>query len=121
MAYRDFGDETDITTLTSQCGTRDRCIHCKGYKNKLFYSDGMHHQEKQDKNLKLYIVATFNIHNNEKNLLECGPEINKNEIEKYEAFLWAVDQVSMFLQNIIILKIEYFFIFLKIIYQEKTL
>jgi hypothetical protein len=93
VAYRESGTETPLPGLTSQCRS-SRCCSA------VFSADRLTIQPSgrgKDKTPVLYVAATFGVHEPSANPLVCGVDVNKAGMEQLEAFLWAVDQVSTYL------------------------
>ncbi|KAJ4435411.1 hypothetical protein ANN_18026 [Periplaneta americana] len=101
LAYRDSGDEVQVTSLSSQCSAHSNCPRCRRRYDSVSLTDWVTMMKpKQNAELEarqdvvLYIAATLSVHEASRNPLECGGEVSKQGIEQLEAFLWAIDQVN---------------------------
>jgi len=101
LAYRDSGDEVQVTSLSSQCSAHSNCPQCRRRYETVSLTDWVtmikpkpDNEEEASQDVVLYIAATLNVHEASRNPLECGGELSKQGIEQLEAFLWAIDQVN---------------------------
>lgn len=101
LAYRDSGDEVQVTSLSSQCSAHSNCPQCRRRYETVSLADWVtmmkpkpNNEEEASQDVVLYIAATLNVHEASRNPLECGGELSKQGIEQLEAFLWAIDQVN---------------------------
>ncbi|XP_046403373.1 uncharacterized protein LOC124168988 [Ischnura elegans] len=89
VAYKDSGDELQVSTLASQCAKHcQRCRHRSMDRMTTTTDARVHNSE------TFYLAASLGVHEPSPRPLECSGEVSTDGMLQLEALLWAVEQAN---------------------------